>query len=426
MAPLLDIRQVASGAAETAQSLQNTWANPAQVVSVLMILAGDIVGAALENLSGPTITPVVFSFGWVSYAHRAFTNAIALQSLLTPPNPDQTDYVVDCGTGRVRVNRSWLLEKALKDSEYWKPNEVKEEEAKQAEICSKNVLMGSENEKKKEYQELSEVILPDHPLTIAIYTASRAYRPGTTSHDMLWYSGLLIALVQLGIASIPCALNGRWSILMITGAGTILAFATGTLPQFGAEKWKAPNNTKKTVAVVRGALEEATSILVVRGEGVGLDLEDLARGESYKSVVINRQGRIETQMAWPWTRIATGFLAACWIVLLLTMSGLRYDNWYLLAVAGLGLVQNAWVAANPRNPGARGLHLDYQSCVSAESTLHALLQLKDTHGDIARGLLKAYAPRLPEDQGHVLWKVLREEHLGGKQDGAGSSSTNNK
>ncbi|GAB7359031.1 hypothetical protein MBLNU230_g5103t1 [Neophaeotheca triangularis] len=408
MAPLLDLRSVASGAADTAESLRDTWANPSQVVSVLMIVAGDIVGAALDNLSGPTITPVVFSFGWVGYAHKAFTNAIAFQALLSPPQLDEPDYVVDCGTGRMRVNRSWLLQKALKDADYWKPNEVKEEEAKQAEICSKKVLLGDDSEKGE--QDLSEISLPDHPLTIAIYTASRLHPPGTTRHDLLWYSGLVIAIVQLGIASIPCALSGRWSILMITGAGTVLAFATGTLPQFGAEKWKAPNNTKKSVAIVRGALEEATSIVVVRGEGVGLDLEDLARGESYKSVVINRRGQIQTQMAWPWTRIATGFLAACWIVLLLTMSGLRYDNWYLLAVAGVGLVQNAWVAANPRDPGARGLHLDYQSLVSAESALRALLQLKETHGDIAKGLLKAYAPRLPEDQGQVLWEALRDEH----------------
>jgi hypothetical protein len=39
------------------------WAHPADVMSVLLLLGGEIVNKALAQLAGGTITPVAFSFG---------------------------------------------------------------------------------------------------------------------------------------------------------------------------------------------------------------------------------------------------------------------------------------------------------------------------------------------------------------------------
>lgn len=63
--PIQPRDSIASGADRAGNRLKAQWENPAEIVSLLLIIAGEIVGAALEQLSGPSITPVVFSFGWV-------------------------------------------------------------------------------------------------------------------------------------------------------------------------------------------------------------------------------------------------------------------------------------------------------------------------------------------------------------------------
>lgn len=48
--------------------LASQWRNPSDILSVLMLLAPDIVQKAIAQASGRAITPVAFSFGWVAYA----------------------------------------------------------------------------------------------------------------------------------------------------------------------------------------------------------------------------------------------------------------------------------------------------------------------------------------------------------------------
>ena len=50
-------------------------------------------------------------------------------------------------------------------------------------------------------------------------------------------------------------------------------------------------------------------------------------------------------------------LAICWIFLLLMVSNLSENVWYLVTVGGLGMVQNLFAAGHSRNSSALGVHL---------------------------------------------------------------------
>ncbi len=48
--------------------------------------------------------------------------------------------------------------------------------------------------------------------------------------------GLAVVAAQLGVAAVPLALTGDWSVLLVTFVGTVLVQWTGALPQWTAEK----------------------------------------------------------------------------------------------------------------------------------------------------------------------------------------------
>lgn len=52
----------------TGNGLAAQWSNPADILSVLLLLGPDIVHRAIAQLTGRVVTPVAFSFGWVTYS----------------------------------------------------------------------------------------------------------------------------------------------------------------------------------------------------------------------------------------------------------------------------------------------------------------------------------------------------------------------
>ena len=65
-----------SGSKRYVGGLLRGWKKPGDVITLLMILNGDVVQKALAQLSGPTFVPVAFSFGWVVYSIQAFSPVI--------------------------------------------------------------------------------------------------------------------------------------------------------------------------------------------------------------------------------------------------------------------------------------------------------------------------------------------------------------
>lgn len=88
-------------------ALSRRWANPSDILSLLLIVGGDIVQKAiaqLHGLSSPpflhgrrlSFTPVAFSFGWVAFAFLSLTSAIGEKRLM--PAPDCPSIVVNCAS----------------------------------------------------------------------------------------------------------------------------------------------------------------------------------------------------------------------------------------------------------------------------------------------------------------------------------------
>jgi len=332
-----------------ADTLREQFVRPGDVMSVLLILGGDVIQRALAQLSGETITPVAFSFGWVTYAINALLAAVGDNKLMPPP--DSNGLVINSRSNYSRQNDSWILGRIIRDYEYWRHPEIRKEE--------------------KDFLSKADKIA----LTVAIYKVNPTKPAGVPDRDWLYYSGFLCAVVQLGVAAVPLGLWGDWSILMTTACGITFAFASGALPQWKAEKWACRNNSKKTVALTRGNGSE--NCIVIISAGVGLDLEDLAGARRVDSTL---------------TRILTSIMAVVWIALLIAVSGLKENPWFLLVVGVIGMIQNVVVCGAPRNPGAFGIHLDYVETVVDQKVMKVLQTLEERYPHVGASLVETYFP----------------------------------
>ncbi|KAH9847737.1 hypothetical protein C2E23DRAFT_486539 [Lenzites betulinus] len=286
----------------------NSWKSPDDILSILMIIGGDIVQRAVAQLagSGPWhFAPVAFSFGWLAYSVSALTSAVGDGRLLPPP--DIAAYVVNARTGYVRENASWVVCRLMRDHE-------------------KRTFKGGS-------------------LTVAFYRTRRGVRAGVPARDWVYWSGVLVILAQLAIALIPGALHGNWIVLIVTAGGTALALTASGLPQWREEKYAAREvdevKGREVVCVTRG--NGSTFAMVIISDRTGLRFEDLAGGRDKRR---------------PFTAFMSAVLCLLWIVLLLTVEGLQGDAWYLLAIGGLGMVQNVVAAGAQRSAEALGFYFE--------------------------------------------------------------------
>ena len=103
---------------DTEQQLRYQWTNPSDILSLLLLIGGDIVQKAIAQLVGYevrvpgsstrlSITPVAFSFGWVVYSFSNVLSAFGEMRLV--PSTDCPSLLVNCSTGFVREKCSWIL-----------------------------------------------------------------------------------------------------------------------------------------------------------------------------------------------------------------------------------------------------------------------------------------------------------------------------
>ncbi|KAL7623146.1 hypothetical protein AAE478_006827 [Parahypoxylon ruwenzoriense] len=340
---------------ETASaSFLTQWTEPSDVFSVLLILGGDVIQLALAALAGgtPPVTPVAFSFGWVAYAVSAVLSAIG-ENRLVRCAPEVAVQVINLKSGYGRSNKSWLLARLLKTYDYWIPEEVRVTLREPTHY--RHAERGVEDGAGKDPD--VEAGRPGYAaLCVSVYKWSdpegpRRSKSGVPARDWVWWSGFVTMVVQLGIAAVPWGLYDDWSVFLVTAGGTILALASGALPQWREEKWHARWQVKDVALTLGNGTKH---VIVVLGSKNGLDLEDLAGGLAGDSLLS--------------TRVATFALALLWLVLLVTSTGIGMHTWYLLAVGGLGMLQNLMVAGAPRYPDALGLPIELEkTSISTET-----------------------------------------------------------
>ena len=337
-------------------SLQSQWRNPSDILSLLLLIGGDIIRFALAQQAGDSYpTPVVFSFGWVAYAFTALLSAVSNDRLM-PVTPDFSVVVSSTEFGHARSNQSWILGRLVRDFEnFWMPDKVKQDLAHM----------------------LYQAAKPKAGLCISVFEASSGATAGVPKRDFYWFSGYVVAFIQLGIAVIPWVIWGEWEIFLITSCGTLLAFAMGSLPRWGEERWKCRRDTHKNFTLSRG--NGSQHVLVILGEGRGLDLEDLA-------VSSEAAGRLGM------TRLMLSSLAACWVVLLITVSGIKEHTWFLLAIGTLGMVHTTVITAAPRRPEWFGIHLKYRESFVRRRVIEALKAADEKYPGLGKSMLPTFFP----------------------------------
>ena len=332
------IRAILQSGSDVGSQFRTQWSNPGDIFSLLLLIGGDIVQKALAQLVGVRVplsksfsiplTPVAFSFGWVAYAFASLKDIFGDGTLM--PETDVPSQVINCSTGYVRTNHSWILGRVLRDHEKRTPvdrNEVS---------IRIDTFEGLEKE---------------HPAI-----------------DLLWWRCWGIILLQHLIAMVPWMLYGDWSKLFVTLCGTIGALATGMLPQWINEKWasrRLEEGKEKITALTRGNGHAHVMVFLHKGNVWDVEAMAAAGGE--------RQ---------PETRYISVVLTVWWTLLLITCSGLKENTWYLVGVGCLGMLQNIYLAGASRKAGAFNFHIEHRfKIIGCKKSKDEIVEPDDSDAD---------------------------------------------
>jgi hypothetical protein len=296
---------------------------------------------------------------------------------LMPSAPENQCLVITAKNGYRRNSTSWVLGRMLRDYESWMDLAVR----------TKLEKMLDERHRYLQRSVKAKTAVPrpgQTGLCISIYEPSKAKRANPRQHVLL-YSGLVVVPMQVMIAAIPIVTCRDWSILMITSAGTALALVTGSIPQWKAEKWSCRHGSYNTYILTAG--NGAQHAIVILGNSYGLDLEDLAVSSSM------------TRSSSGLTRLCLDAVSVSWICLLIAAAGLTQNTWFLLAVGGLGIVQNLLVAGWRRNPSALGIHLQFREVTEETATMDALFAAEERYATVGHSLSPVFFPGIlfPEE-----------------------------
>jgi hypothetical protein len=325
--------------------LHNQFRNPKDILSLLLLLGGDVVQRATAQMfgfyvqpwhRGPKVylTPVAFSFGWVGYAFMSLTAVVGDKQLM--PGPEAA--------------------------------KLKNDKNKQLAGCPPNRR--------------------SVPISMRIDIFDLEKDPGSPAVDGVWVIGWIIIIVQLGISTIPWALWNNWSIFFITGSGTAFALLTGSLRQWSREKWpgrrlnapgldnngrtspgtlSAPlNSTDEEKGQASSKVEDSPQPAFRTGQETKKKVVCLARGNGHKYVMILRGSKRAPNLeslatasseSLPETKWMITVLAVLWVLLLICVSGIESNTWFLIGIGALGMLQNIYAASISRSPEAMGLKM---------------------------------------------------------------------
>lgn len=334
--------------------------------------------------------------GWVSYATSSICSAIGEYRLM--PDPDTSCSLINGKNGYVRGNNSWVLGRIMRDYEFWMGPSV---QAKTESLL--DARWEFEKRKEQELNSGSSIPVPrpaQAGLVVSVWKPNRNVKPGEPGHDLLHWSGLVVTAVQLCIAAIPLGLTGDWGVLLITGVATLLCYATGAVSQWKVEKWACRSlqfRQKKNFVLTRG--NGAQHAIAIISDGYGLDLEDLAAGFS----------NIDSPTITIFSQLMTVVLGILWVALLITASGLKQDSWYLIAIGGIGMLQNIFVAGWKRTPEAYGIPLEFVEVIGDVKVMRTLMEVERKYEHLGKSMLGAFFPGNLRDDDTRQWEDIEHE-----------------
>lgn len=373
----------------TATELGAQFRNPSNILSVLLVVGGDIVQRAMAQMSHTGLAPVCFSFGWVSYSLITLVNLLGDGRLM--PILDYPCKVINLNNGYHRENKSWLIGRLMRENE---------------------AFMTRTLESKHEQS---------RAMRIAIYDPS-SHVPKRIIQPI----HLVVIVLQLAVAAIPLVLHGDWSSLLVTTVGTTMAIAMGMLPQWKAEKFPTVLKSDNTIAITAG--NGSRDVIIVQGTTFGMDFEHLAAAEGPRGTrpwerwgifkhKKNGSVCVQTSRGLPvdfwFTRITCTILALGWLALLILVAGIQSNTWYLLIIGCMGTFQNIFAASSSIHPEGLPLSLLFKEVIYGHEAMDALMDLQVklenddgwnrlSRSNLVRPLLKEFFPgQLAEDE--VQW-----------------------
>ena len=371
LASTIGIRAIGD-ASEVNSKAKSQWQNPSDILSLLLLIGGDVIQRAIAQLAGDESlpTPVVFSFGWVAYSFTSLLSAVGDKRLM-PAAPDLQSVVIDTKYGHARTNQSWILGRILRDFEnHWMPSPVRQ--------ALEAVLAKAQR--------------PRAGLCISVFEADPDRVAGQASRALLWWIGFLVAIFQLVVAAIPWIIWHEWEIFVVTAAGTILAFISASLPQWRVERWACRRDANNTVCLTQG--NGAQHVLVIQAKGRGLNLEDLANANVARTSPVT-------------TGPAIVFITVLWVCLLITVSGIHDHTWFLVAVGALGMLYTVVVAGAPRRPEAFGIPLRYVDVYARDKAMEALKAAESGYPGVGQSLLATFFPGGLKEKEVAFWEEAK-------------------
>jgi hypothetical protein len=231
------------------------------------------------------------------------------------PDSESTLLVIDPNSGHSRQTRNWILGCLWRDFNDRLDDVMKDEQPHIPPGDDDNKQQGPQAgaRKGKGNRQGQKRLFEGLRVTVFELEDKDPKEHGVPALDWVWFMGIFVIAVQLGIAAIPWGIKGQWDTFLVTAAGNLFAVISGSLPQWRREKWACPKKGGQTVAITEGN-GSRSAIVILRKPGVGLDLEILARGT-------------RTAPASPFTRLANSILGVLWILLLITVAAMKQNTW---------------------------------------------------------------------------------------------------
>ena len=238
---------------------------------------------------------------------------------LMPPSEDQA-LVINC-EGHQRTNTSWVIGRILRDFEHDADLRAVQNLRLSGKHDSKRhrsglmgtlgVLVSNLRSANVEHQ-----LVSGEALRITVFEVDTRKRAGRPTYDWIYYLGIVVILVQIGIAVVPWAVNADYFPFITTVGGTILVLLFGMLPQWGREKYAEYKTGGFTTGITRG--NGSRHVMLILGKehsrNEGLDLEVMA-------------ARTAQAVKSPLTQASAVLLAMLSTVLLITVAGMKGNTW---------------------------------------------------------------------------------------------------
>jgi hypothetical protein len=298
------------------------------------------------------------------------------------PAADTPCTVINAENGQSRSNGSWVLGRMVRDFEYWMGDPVREK----VDELRASKWKYDQDQAKLKGEDPGKIERPSHAgLVVSFWKfdpdkKSQFKKPG---RDILFWSGIFVAIVQLGLSAVPLGLYGNWGVFLVTASAILLCLLTGCQQQWHREKWACREieaGKKRTYIMTRG--NGAQHAIVIECDGCGLNLEDLCTGfDNLDSPSISNA-----------TRLGMVGLGVLWVILLITSSALTDQSWFLIAVGGIGMLQNMFVAGWSRKPEALGLPLIFTTVIGGPKVITAIIEAERAFPTVGRALVGTFFP----------------------------------